>query len=134
MVFLTASAQDVLQLSAATFRKWSKDFSNSGYPMTQSSADGNQEFSAKFMLNMENVFAVKVTPLSTFEKLSSKLEQSEIFEFNGLNAVYGFISSKSYLLLEIPENNIVMTFFTEHKLKRREMEDIASVVPYKRLK
>lgn len=134
LIVMTASAQDTLLVSSSSFKKWSKDLSNSGYPLTQSSNDGKHEFWAKFMLNMESAFVVKITPLTSFEKLISNLDQPERFIYNGLNAAYGLSSSKSYLIIEVPENKVVVSIFTEHTLKKGQMEDIASSVPYKKIK
>jgi len=63
LLFVISSAtiaQESLTLTLATFNKWSKVVSNTGFPLTESFNDGKVEYRAKFMLSMEKAFISRV--------------------------------------------------------------------------
>jgi len=131
--FTAATAQNTLTLTLANFKKWAKVVSNTGYPQSETFNDKNLEFRAKFMLTMEKVFIVKVTPLSTFEPLVQTLHNFEKYEWNGLNTVYGNIDKATYLIIEIPAKKFVFTIKVDDKMKRTELEELAENIKFKQL-
>lgn len=137
LLFVISSAlkaQDALSLTLASFNKWSKVVSNTGYPLTESFNDGKIEYRAKFMLSMEKAFIVRVTPLSSFETLISTLHNSERYLWNGYNVAYGNINNTTFLLIEVPENKLVFSIRVEEKMKRLDLEELAENVKFKQLK
>ncbi|MHC1779127.1 MAG: hypothetical protein AB9922_02690 [Bacteroidales bacterium] len=134
LIFLaSATAQNTLTLTLASFKKWSKVISNTGYPQTETSNDKNIEFRAKFLLTMEKAFIVKITPLSTFEPLVQTLHNFEKYEWNGLNTVYGNIDKATYLIIEMPARKFVFTIKVDEKMNRTDLEELAENIKYKQL-
>ncbi|MDP3437536.1 MAG: hypothetical protein Q8S04_09845 [Bacteroidales bacterium] len=137
LLFVISSAliaQDALTLSLASFNKWSKVVSNTGYPLTESFNDGKVEFRAKFMLSMEKAFIVRVTPLSSFEPLISTLHNFERYLWNGYNVVYGNVNNTTFLIIEVPENKLIFSIKVEEKMKKLDLEELAENVKFKQLK
>lgn len=130
---LVSFSQDVLNLPLASFTKWVKMVNNSGYPKVTAGNDENLEYSATFMLSMEKVFYVKVTPLNTLQQLTEGIENAESFTLAGNRVVYGLKGGKAHFVAEVKEKGYVFLMRTDEKNKRAELEEIATNIKFNRI-